>query len=57
MADTREHEELLKLNDSRRSFATEELSNEEVEAIASQRMDPRHDHLNALLDQKLHERA
>lgn len=47
-----EYEELLKLKDNRRSFATEELSDEEVEAIASQRMDPRHDHLNALLDEK-----
>jgi hypothetical protein len=44
------YEELLKLNDIRRSFATEKLSDEEVEAITSQRMDPRHNHLNALLD-------
>ena len=50
MAAARQYEELMKLNDIRKSFATEELSDEEVEVIASQRMDPRHDHLNALLD-------
>jgi hypothetical protein len=34
----------------RRSFATVDLSDAEAEAIASSRMDGRHDHLNALLD-------
>jgi hypothetical protein len=36
----------------RRSFDTAELSDQEFEAIASARMDPRHDHLNKLLDPK-----
>jgi hypothetical protein len=47
-----EYEELLKLKGMRRSFATEELPDEEFEAIASSRMDPRHDHLNKILDPK-----
>jgi prevent-host-death family protein len=33
-----------------RSFATEDLPDEDVKAIAAGRMSPRHDHLNALLD-------
>jgi hypothetical protein len=36
----------------RRSFDTAELSDKEFEAITSARMDPRHDHLNKLLDPK-----
>jgi hypothetical protein len=47
-----EYEELLKLKDNRRSFATTDLSDDEVKAITSSRMDPRHDHLNELLDPK-----
>jgi predicted CopG family antitoxin len=47
-----EYEELLKLKDNRRSFATTDLSDEEVEAIKSSRMASRHDHLNELLDEK-----
>ena len=47
-----EYEELQKLRAMRRRFRTAELSDEEVEQIASARMDPRHDHLNSLLDQK-----
>jgi hypothetical protein len=47
-----EYEELLKLKSNRTSFATTDLSDEEVEAITSQQMDPRHDHLNELLDEK-----
>jgi PHD/YefM family antitoxin component YafN of YafNO toxin-antitoxin module len=47
-----EYEELLKLKNARQSFATEDLSDEEVKAITSSRMDPRHDHLNELLDPK-----
>jgi hypothetical protein len=46
-----EYEALLKLKGLRRRFLTAELSDEEVEQIASSRMDPRHDHLNKLLDQ------
>jgi uncharacterized protein (DUF2384 family) len=45
-----EYEELLKLRSMRRRFRTAELSDEEAERIASARMDPRHDHLNGLLD-------
>ena len=47
-----EYEELLRLKNNRRSFATTDLSDEEVKAITSSRMDPRHDHLNELLDPK-----
>lgn len=47
-----EYEELLKLKNNRRSFATTDLSDEEVKAITASRMDPRHDHLNELLDPK-----
>jgi hypothetical protein len=47
-----EYEELQKLKEKRRRFRTAELSDEEVEQIASARMDPRHDHLNTLLDPK-----
>lgn len=47
-----EYEELLRLRDNRRSFATVDLSDEEVEAITSSQMDPRHNHLNDLLDRE-----
>ena len=47
-----EYEELCRLRRIRRSFATEELSDEEFEAITSSRMDSRHDHLNKILDSK-----
>lgn len=47
-----EYEELLKLKGFRRSFATAELSNEKVRAIASSRMAKRHDPLNKLLGRK-----
>lgn len=47
-----EYEELLKLKNNRRSFATTDLSDEEVKAITASRMDARHDHLNELLDPK-----
>lgn len=46
-----EYEALQKLRAQRRSFATAELTTEQVKAIASARMDPRHDHLDALLDE------
>ena len=36
----------------RSSFATVDLSDEKVRAIAESRMDPRHAHLEALLDQE-----
>jgi len=47
-----EFEELQKLKCMRRRFQTSELSDEEVELIASSRMDTRHDHLNELLNPK-----
>jgi threonine synthase len=47
-----EYEELQKLKGMRRRFLTADLSDEEVEQIASARMDPRHDRLNQLLDPK-----
>jgi PHD/YefM family antitoxin component YafN of YafNO toxin-antitoxin module len=34
----------------RRAFRAEDLSDEDIIAIANTHMDPRHDHLNALLD-------
>ena len=47
-----EYEELQKIKSMRRRFRTAELSDEEAERIAASRMDPRHDHLNTLLDPK-----
>jgi hypothetical protein len=48
----REYEELLRLKGMRRSFATEDLSDQEFETISSSRMDRRHDHLNKIFDPK-----
>ena len=45
-----EYEDFLRFKALRRSFATSELPHERVRAIAKTRMDPRHNHLNALLD-------
>ena len=47
---TEEYEALRKLKNMRRSFLTAELSDEEVNQIASSRMDERHNHLNGLLE-------
>ncbi len=47
-----EYEEFLRFKASRRSFATSELPEEKVAAIAASRMDPRHAHLDAMLDLK-----
>jgi len=47
-----EYEEFRRFRESRRSFATVELPKEKVDAIGTSRMDPRHDHLDALLDRK-----
>jgi hypothetical protein len=47
-----EYDELRRLKGMRRRFLTAGLSDEEAERIASSRMDPRHDHLNKLLDPK-----
>ncbi len=48
----REFEELHKLKNLRRRLLTAELSDDELEHIASANMDPRHDPLNRLLDAK-----
>jgi len=45
-----EYEALRKLQSMRRRFQTAELTDEEADQIASSTMDPRHDHLNKLLD-------
>lgn len=45
-----EYEEFLRFRSRRRSFATRDLSGEKIAAIAAARVDPRHDSLNALMD-------
>lgn len=45
-----EYEEFLRFRESRRSFATAELPEEKLKAISESRMDPRHSHLDALLE-------
>lgn len=47
-----EYEEFQHYREQRRSFTAKELSEEKVDAIANSRMDPRHAHLDTLLDQK-----
>lgn len=47
-----EYEEFLRFKERRRSFATVDLPEDRVRAIASTRIDPRHDHLNDLLETK-----
>jgi PHD/YefM family antitoxin component YafN of YafNO toxin-antitoxin module len=47
-----DYEAFKRFQDQRHSFATEELSDEKIKAIAGSRMDPRHDYLGALLDPK-----
>ena len=47
-----EYEELRRFRETRRSFASAELPEEKVEAIRASRMDPRHAHLDKLLDPK-----
>lgn len=48
-----EYEELQRYKElARRSFATADLSADEVQAIADARMSPEHDHLDALLDER-----
>jgi len=44
-----EYEEYERMKATRRSFATVELSDDKVEAIAKSRMHPRHKHLDSLL--------
>ena len=47
-----EYEEFKRFRESRHSFATGDLPEEKVEAIRNSRMDPRHVHLDKLLDPK-----
>ncbi|MBZ9675287.1 type II toxin-antitoxin system Phd/YefM family antitoxin [Mesorhizobium sp. ES1-1] len=48
-----EYEDLQRYkNLAQRTFATQDLKHEEIDAIASGRMSSEHDHLNALLDVK-----
>jgi hypothetical protein len=47
-----EYEEYARMKAARRSFATAELSNEKVAAIAKARMHTRHKHLDKLLKAK-----
>jgi hypothetical protein len=44
-----EYEEFRRFREARRSFATADLTEEKVRAIAASRMDPRHARLNDLL--------
>ncbi len=46
-----DYEAFKRFKESRRSFATVELSEEKAKAISSSRMDERHNHLDALLDE------
>lgn len=47
-----EYEEFKRFRESRRSFATAELSEDKVRAIGASRMDSRHAHLDKMLDPK-----
>ena len=47
-----EYEEFKRFRQQRIAFLTAELSDEKNRAIAESRMDPRHAHLDALLDPK-----
>jgi hypothetical protein len=47
-----EYEAFRRFRESRRSFATADLPDEKVKTIGASRMDARHAHLDALLDQK-----
>jgi hypothetical protein len=50
-----EYEEFSGSKVRRRSFATAELSDERAEAIGTSRMDERHKHLDAILEEKQRE--
>jgi len=47
-----EYEEFKRFREQRHSFATAELPEAKIEAIAKSRMDDRHAHLDAILDSK-----
>jgi hypothetical protein len=44
------HEEFRDIKARRRSFATAQLSDQQVKAISTSRMDERHTHLDAMLE-------
>ena len=46
-----EYEAFARFQAARRSFATLELSEEKAKAISASRMDERHTHLDAMLDE------
>jgi hypothetical protein len=46
-----DYEDFKRYKDSHRSFATAGLSEERANAISASRMDPRHAHLDAMLDE------
>jgi PHD/YefM family antitoxin component YafN of YafNO toxin-antitoxin module len=46
-----DYEAFRRFQESQRSFATAELSEEKANAISASRMDPRHAHLDAMLDE------
>ena len=46
-----DYEAFKRFKDARRSFATVELSEEKADAISASRMDARHAHLDAMLDE------
>jgi PHD/YefM family antitoxin component YafN of YafNO toxin-antitoxin module len=46
-----DYEEFRRFKEARRSFATADLSEKKAKAISAARMDPRHAHLDALLDE------
>ena len=46
-----DYEAFKRFEESRRSFAAAELSEEKAKAISGSRMDPRHAHLDAMLDE------
>ncbi len=45
-----DYEDFKRFKESRRSFATAELSEEKATAISASRMDARHAHLDGMLD-------
>ena len=47
-----DYEAFKRFQEQRHSFSTEDLSDKQLKAIAESRMDPRHAHLDALLDPK-----
>jgi hypothetical protein len=47
-----EYEAFLRNREQRRSFAAADLTADEMDAISRACMDPKHDHLNTLLDWK-----